>query len=238
VLDLRERRDLRNASLAEKESAWNRIREVARSAQLDAALRGDLDPSRFNVLFRYLAESDLNDLDFYAFEVHETVITRAATVCFLLLSFSDGKSRLKYPVAVKYKNEGPDMILAIDDDEDRYDELKRLLAGTNVELVIACCPESVKQHLSRAELRGILLDYDLDICCDKHKDLKGSDYISDVIQARVPVVVVSANRTGGHWLYATLTKDATTPVYYAPASDTYSPEYVWLGWLWREGALI
>lgn len=238
MLELRERRDLQNASVAEKEIAWNRIHEVVRSAQSDVALRGDLDSSRFNVLFRYFAESDPADLDFYAFDVHEVDSARAATVCFLFLSFSDGKSRLKFPVSVKYKNKGLDMILAIDDDEDRYDELKRLLAGTNVELVIACCPEMVKQHLSRAELRGILLDYDLDFCCDKHKNLKGSDYVGDLIQAGVPVVVVSANRTGGHQLYATLTKFATAPVYYAPASDTYSPEYSWLGWLWREGALI
>lgn len=245
MLELREKKDLIGVSADSKRAAWDRIHSIAEKAQSDPSVRGDLESSRFNVLFRYLREFDHTQLDSYAFEMQEIKgklsfagVPTNATACVLKVSFNGGGSKLRFPVALKYEPKGCDMILAIDDDESRYDELRRLLAGTGVELIIACCPERVQELLNSSSLRGILLDYDLDICCSNHKDLKGIAYIPDILKSQVPVIVVSANRTGGHLLYATLTKDAAAPVYYAPASDTYSPEYVWLGWLWREGALL
>lgn len=135
------------------------------------------------------------------------------------------------------------MILALDDDPDRYQHLRHLL-GDRVELVIACCPACVAEHLPRA--RAVLLDYDLDSgepcpgCLSSYGMWRGVSkalhYVPAIAARSIPVVVTSASGPENiRRLLGALTEYGV--VHRRHSAIESDPEVRWIGALWAMGAL-
>lgn len=145
------------------------------------------------------------------------------------------------------------MILAIDDDPDRYDGLiqwfvRRGLPSST--LVVASCSVCILQLLPSAS--AVLLDYDL----DGHEDLdgwrprlcpacrenlpdrkKGIEYVPEVAASGLPVLVVSASRTVNvDRLCEKLRGYGVTRLARHSSTETM-PEPVWVAHLWKWGVL-
>jgi CheY-like chemotaxis protein len=137
------------------------------------------------------------------------------------------------------------MILAIDDDPERFDGLRTFLGRREqrgadpVRFEVATCARCVADLLPHAT--AILLDYDLDGCegcvrCRRDQGAaKGTDHLDAVAALGVPVIVVSANATGGQIMFRRL-REAGARVTLIRVLET-EPEIRWLGWLWSEGVL-
>jgi len=87
------------------------------------------------------------------------------------------------------------LILCIDDQPDRYDELVSLCSRIGVLVVVADRPEHVRHYLERhtegVELVGILLDHDMPIRA-------GTEFVEDIANHRdeTTVIAVSGNVVG------------------------------------------
>ena len=140
-------------------------------------------------------------------------------------------------------------LLAIDDDTDRYDGLRRLL-GERVVLDVASCRECVARLLPSAA--AVLLDYDLDsgepCSCGRplipakgpHMiPLKATDYVPQVAASGLPTVIVSASHPENVRLLRVMLSDAGQSVRLRTVLSVVEtdPEIRWLGWLWAAGVL-
>lgn len=131
----------------------------------------------------------------------------------------------------------PPLILAIDDDPGRYDELQRITYG-RVRIYVACCEQCVAERLP--ECAAVLLDHDItgEPCtCGEWSTTDDTRPHLPAIAARgVPVIVTSCSdpdnrraltaallRGGGHVLQH--------------SANEIQPEMHWLGWLWLQGVL-
>ena len=135
------------------------------------------------------------------------------------------------------------MILAIDDDPERYEHLIRLLDG-RAQVVVACCPTCVAELLPLAT--AVLLDYDLDSgdpcprCFASYalwsSHSKAIVHVGRVAERKIPVIVTSASRSENiHALCLKLKEHGVKPGQYR-ASDI-EPELNWIGRLFVMGVL-
>jgi ribosomal protein S27AE len=155
------------------------------------------------------------------------------------------------------------LLLAIDDDPERYADLRRLLgqreaAGRPVpELVIATCHACVADVLPRAS--AVFLDYDLDYFADDEGIRKrspcprcgafvveagdltdpprftGERHLDALDTRGVPVIVASVNRHGAPLLRQALVDRGATVVQIR-ATDVSAVER-WVSALWAWGCL-
>ena len=140
------------------------------------------------------------------------------------------------------------VILALDDDRERFSYLETLLDG-RAEIVYAACPSCVADALPRAD--AVLLDYDLDSgepcpgCLASYamwrgpmhrQQSKGLHYVPAIAARKVPTIVVSASsRENVASLCAAL---AEAEVLFTRIAATDSdPELKWAGRLWARGVL-
>lgn len=145
------------------------------------------------------------------------------------------------------------MILAIDDDPDRYDGLVQWLVRRGLPsstLVVASCSVCVLRELATAS--AVLLDYDLDghedldgwrprVCPACHENLpdraKGIAYVPEVAASGLPVLVVSAShRANVDSMVQALRAHGATRIARHSATETM-PEPVWIAHLWAWGVL-
>lgn len=132
------------------------------------------------------------------------------------------------------------VILAIDDDEGRYDGLRRLLDG-RAPLTVACCSECVAAALQVATV--VLLDYDLDsgdpcACGDlpEPSGRKASAWVPWIIERGLPVIVTSCSWPEN---VDRLVADLRGRVPHLARHPAMEPECElrWLGRLWSWGLL-
>ena len=128
-------------------------------------------------------------------------------------------------------------ILAIDDDSDRYDGLRRIL-GDRVDLRVVCYPSCVSYSLMWAD--AILLDNDIngEVCACSEWSIEESTrgYVARIVQSGLPVIVTSTSDPENRaWLTRAL-KDAGTRVVQHSANEI-QPEHHWIGLLWAWGVL-
>lgn len=132
----------------------------------------------------------------------------------------------------------PLRILAIDDDPDRYDGLRRLTDGhPRLSLVVATCADCIRREIPGASL--VLLDYDLDSgnlcasCGGWPEQVKGLAYV-DLLN--VPVIVTSCSSPESVRRLVTETRRRGLTVAQHPAFETEA-ELRWLGRLVSWGML-
>lgn len=128
-------------------------------------------------------------------------------------------------------------LLAIDDDPNRYDGLRRIL-GERVALSVACCPACVNQLLPGVD--AVLLDHDISgepcSCGQWSVEEWTRAYVPLITQSGLPVIVTSASDPANRaWLTRAL-KDAGVRVVQHSANEI-QPEHHWIGLLWAWGVL-
>lgn len=134
------------------------------------------------------------------------------------------------------------MILAIDDDPDRFDGLVRMLdgrkaAGFSVPDFRVTCKKS-EIDIWLPQTTAVLLDYDLDLGDTHYPEKgwrKGSDYLPMLLAMDLPVVVCSSNYEGGKMLNRALIQAGKKSVLLRASEN--DPEIRWLGWLYIHGVI-
>lgn len=145
------------------------------------------------------------------------------------------------------------LILAIDDDQERYDHLRDLLQD-RATLTIASCPACVAAELARAPA-AVLLDYDLDLLpcprcgADTGAERRPSGWVVRVNDhgkspihvptlggLGLPVIVTSAAGRAADPLVPDLRAYGLPHVARISCVET-DPEIRWIGRLWAWGVL-
>lgn len=137
-------------------------------------------------------------------------------------------------------------ILAIDDDQWRFDGLRRIFRAREAmdvcapTLNVSADPSYILAELPRCSC--VFLDYDLDGLQDIDGGTKpaapyhkGTGYLDAIVAAQKPVIVVSANYEGSLRLYGKLSA-ANVQVKLVRATED-EPETKWMGTLWAWGIL-
>lgn len=131
-------------------------------------------------------------------------------------------------------------LLAIDDDSGRYDGLRRLLEGLNVELTIVTCAKCIRENLLNAH--AIFLDFDLDSgalcqnCFEWPEQVKSLAYVNLVAAQNVPVIISSGSYHENRKTLLSELKKLNVKVTIISALEI-DPELKWIGWLWCAGVL-